>query len=318
MKKIYSLLSVAIMALHIFVSLNAQDHPRVSEFAPLGATWYYETIENMQNDYGYVKLTVEKDTLTEGVPTRKISVTHTFRSSEKWKDLLVYQNGDSVFYYLKGRFRLVFDFGWQVGDTVTLYRSPFRPEYDLEDFPFSAKAIITEKTTEIINGHSLRRWNVAPIGDHEDSPLAAPRYPHQGGNLMEVFGFLGGFLSDANDVSDGFPNITRLLCYSDNTFERLPIEISHHDGPCDRVSLPALSDGNPPKLAVDYANHLIDITLPDPEQGTAYLYTSMGNLVMKQPFYGHRFQMTYGSLPAGIYVLNIKTKKGVYHEKLGL
>lgn len=135
---------------------------------------------------------------------------------------------------------------------------------------------------------------------------------------MEVFGFLGGFLSTSNDVFDGQPNITRLLCYSDNTFERIPIEISHYEGPCDKVSMPIVADESPLKFAIDNTARLIDIMLPNEEQGSARLYNSMGTLVMEQPFCGKQFQMTYGSLPTGIYILNIRTKEGVYHEKFSL
>lgn len=318
MKKFYTLLSAAIMPLCFHISLNAQEQTSYLEFAPIGATWYYETIENMRNDYGYVKLTVEKDTLMEGITARKISATHVFGTPTKWNDLFVYQNGDSVFYYLKNRFRLVFDFGWEIGDTVIIYRSPFISEYTLEELPFSAQAVITDKTTETVNGHPLRRWNVTPVGNYDTVPIVPPHYPHQGGNLMEVFGFLGGFLSVSNDVADGMPNITRLLCYSDDTFDRIPFEISHYDGPCDRVSLPIGSDKSPLKLTVDNTNHLIDITLPDAEQGVAYLYNSMGTLVMEQPFCGNRFQILYKNFNIGVYVLSIKTKNNLYHEKLSL
>lgn len=180
MKKQYALSLATIVFTCFHFSLNAQEQAPGSEFAPIGATWYYETIETMKDDYGYVKLTVEKDTLVEGLPARKISVTHTFGSTEKWDDLFVYQNGDSVFYYLKNRFRLVFNFGWEVGDTVTLYRSPFCLGYNHESNPFSAKAIITDKTTENVNGYSLRRWSVTHVGDFYDAPprsssLSSPR-----------------------------------------------------------------------------------------------------------------------------------------------
>lgn len=94
-----------------------------TEFAPIGATWYYSGLETMFGDEGYSKVTSVGDTIIDGKKIRVLSNEyHSSTGSVSYgDDFYVCQSGDSVLYYIDGDFRLVYDFGLNVGDTLQIY-----------------------------------------------------------------------------------------------------------------------------------------------------------------------------------------------------
>ncbi len=129
------------------------------EFAPVGAIWHYTQSNPFQGD-GWTFETMESviDTSIENVKCKKIiniirNDADTFIQVNKY----FYKNNDSVFFYEDGSFNLLYDFGAETGDTITL---SYFPTYDGSPL----KMIIDSVGIIIINGND-RKIQYITCGD---------------------------------------------------------------------------------------------------------------------------------------------------------
>ncbi|MBO7598078.1 MAG: T9SS type A sorting domain-containing protein [Bacteroidales bacterium] len=164
-------LLVSVLAVFSAVTLKAQ-----TEFAPIGATWYYGIIEAMWGDKGYLKVTSADTTVIDGKKAKVlVSEYHQSDGGVFPRDTIyVYQTGDSVLFYRDGDFHLVYNFGLNVGDTMELYNPDNKicHIYDymkirIEDLLYG-HVVVKSIDTLNINGTQLKEFKFASIDPKND------------------------------------------------------------------------------------------------------------------------------------------------------
>jgi len=127
---------VIILFIAIYSTIQA------TEFAPTGAKWHYTRHTVNPNYITFGTIESIGDTLIGGKTCQKL-IENASRTSTQY----VYSADDSVFVYQNGKFNLLYDFGAEEGDTVTL---------GLEGAGGFLKMIILSTSTVDINGYILR------------------------------------------------------------------------------------------------------------------------------------------------------------------
>ncbi len=116
------------------ISVGAQK-----EWAPIGATWYYDFYEQMAT--GYVKIESVKDTVVASKPCRFLLITESayeypgVYKTYKLDSLITYQEGDKVFLFTNNKFVLIYDFNPTVGDIWDLTDVPNYFNFSNPNYP---------------------------------------------------------------------------------------------------------------------------------------------------------------------------------------
>lgn len=90
------------------ITTNAQD------FAPIGATWHYSYRTINPNLISFEKIESVLDTTINGILCKRLN------SNTSNEANYVYSKNDSVFVYKENSFNLLYDFGADTGETITL------------------------------------------------------------------------------------------------------------------------------------------------------------------------------------------------------
>ena len=231
MKKTILLLGVAIFSTGL---LRAQ-----TEFAPIGATWYYGNMESMFGDTGFTKTTVTDSAVIDGKKVKVlISEYHTSNGGEFPRDTIyAYQTGDSVLFYRDGAFHLVYNFGLNVGDTMELYNPDNKtcPIYDWmdvreENLMYGHVVVKSIKTLDI-NGTQLKEFNFVSADPNSYYSRFSDYYHYieKIGTTTNLFGedciadnFGGGIFGDLRCYEDeeiGHYQYSRAACDSVFVFD---------------------------------------------------------------------------------------------------
>ena len=181
-----------------------------TEFAPIGATWYYGNMESMFGDMGFTKTTVADTAVIDGKKV-KILISEYHRSNGEVHPsdtVYAYQTGDSVFFYLDGKFHLVYNFGLNVGDTMEIYNPDNK--YCGNDWLYGHIVVKSIKTLNI-NGTQLKEFSFTPTDFHTEHY----QYIEKIGTTSQLFG--------ETCVADNFGSgmFGELRCYDD-------VEIGHY------------------------------------------------------------------------------------------
>ena len=191
-----------------------------TEFAPLGATWYYGNMESMFGDIGFTKTTVTDSAVIDGKKVKVlVSEYHQSNGGVFPRDTVyAYQTGDSVFFYLDGAFHLVYNFSLNVGDTMELYNPDNK--YCGDDRLYGHVVVESIKTLNI-NGNQLKQFSFTLA----DSYSNYYHYIEKIGTTSQLFG--------ADCIADNFGAgiFGELRCYEDE-------EIGHYQfskSACDSI-----------------------------------------------------------------------------------
>ena len=204
--KIKLLLSV--LAVVSTVTLKAQ-----TEFAPIGATWYYGITEAMWGDRGYLKVTSADTTVIDGKKV-KVLVSEYHQSDGgvfPRSAIYVYQTGDSVLFYRDGDFHLVYNFGLNVGDTMELYNPDNKIcRNDDEDLMYGHVVVKSIETLNI-NGTQLKEFNFVSADPKSDYYRFSDHYHYieKIGTTSNLFG------DDCTYDNFGAGIFGDLRCYED-------------------------------------------------------------------------------------------------------
>jgi len=203
----------------------APAHAQV-EWFPIGATWYYQFGNAGWNERLLPTLTVEKDTVIDGRNARVV------RSAET--EDIVYENDGRVYYYFQGKFRKIFDFNVNVGDTVEFeFRTVNRnvSEWNL-DTTIVLPMLIEEVSTRIIDGMELREISAYYVYEGVNSAWAFHHF------YIEKIGVeFSSIQHGIFPVAPGWvikpEDDTRLRCYRDNNIEHIADWWARRGLPCD-------------------------------------------------------------------------------------
>ena len=200
MKKLILVISLLISSVLLF-SQN---------FAPIGATWHYQSTE--MGDTSFVKIESVGDTTILGHLCQTINLPETGWLSGT---VFVYSTVDSVFLYnhFLTSFQLLYAFNAQVSDSWSFTRkSSGQSEID------TVRITVNSIFSQTINGNTLRSLDVT----YESIPVI--NWPSStwvyNSTIVEHIGDMNYLFHFQHYIGmiDGGPYPKGLRCYSDNTF----------------------------------------------------------------------------------------------------
>ena len=200
-------LLVSVLAVFSAVTLKAQ-----TEFAPIGATWYYGITEAMWGDRGYLKVTSADTTVIDGKKA-KVLVSEYHQSDGgvfPRSAIYIYQTGDSVLFYRDGDFHLVYNFGLNVGDTMELYNPDNKNCSYSDGYLLSMVFVVETIKTLDVNGTQLKEFNLVTA----DVPSNFSRYGYY--HFIEKIGTTSHLFGEDCIADNFFLGIFGgLRCYED-------------------------------------------------------------------------------------------------------
>lgn len=144
------------------ISLYSQNRDSL-EWAPLGATWYYEAGNSVSQAKKCLVMESVKDTLVMGMPSSvlqgyvlEVNGDTTLAGQYTFNDrMVIHQRGDSVFYLRGNQFELLYDFSLDAGDTMNIVTPlPYDPD---GHHPDTMIQVIIESVGEIVVDHDTLR-----------------------------------------------------------------------------------------------------------------------------------------------------------------
>lgn len=174
------------------------------QWFPMGAEWYYN-LPNTEATTNYVALKVDKDTVIGSKACKKI-IFSTNAPAYSWSEIF-YQSSDSIFYFNSGMFHLLYNFSAEVGDTITVHSSTFKPTrgFFYDDSIKSFAYRITKIDSVNISGKWLKRQSIVRLtsSDWSFEGISNPSV------IVETIGNLNYFFGQSNNSN---PEMNSPLC----------------------------------------------------------------------------------------------------------
>jgi len=268
-------------------------------FAPIGAEWHYSS-----SAYGaapvaseYYHLVVEKDTLIEGYPLRKIKRKH-YRyqgDSVEVAPYWVHQSGDTVALYDPDRGRLykLFIFNAAPGDTLLL---DIPHELVIHPADTTYRAVVDTIITEAYDGVALRKFVLEPL---------------------DFFGWYRGFYLEKVGGYEWFLPLGTIIipeadgpirCYRD-----AEVNIQFSSRPCDDRVISSTEDGLA-RSSILFPNPASDLVHIESDFAIDHVEIRdlRGNIALRT----QEMPIPVGQLSSGIYFVKIHSDKGLLVKKL--
>lgn len=307
---------VFLLMLLALVSTHAK-----AQFAPVGATWYYET--HTMYSSGYIKMEVEKDTVIHGFSCVKVTREahwHDLLFNElkesPMSDLFLAQANDSVLIYNNGVFDMLFDFGAEIGDTWTILGREGVCEQDF------GTVNVVDKGVEVINGTPLKYVTI------KDDTYSYWGYgntlygnPSTAIKIIERIGPLGSYLLPEQrclfDETEGGP----LRCYIDDELGELHLSSLYPERNCDYISHTYQSvDDNSFNVSLRVSpnpcSDRVQLLLGEATKHEIVLFDHIGNVVLRRFEEGKETALDLGGLPSGLYCITVSYETGTKTTKL--
>ncbi len=284
---------------------KAQTH----QFAPLGATWYYETQSMFTK--GYIKMEVEKDTVIDSRRCIKLNREEYWHNLEfgglyggPCPPLFLSQENDSVMVYQDGVFKLLFDFGAEINDTLTIAGREGRCP---EDFGI---LLVVDKGIDTINGLQLKYITVKDLPDS---------YWGYGGSIygtlsgavkiVERIGPRGYMLPEQRcvfDDSEGGP----LRCYIDDDLGELHFSTLHPERYCDYISntYQSVDESDAKnKLSVfpNPCTEKLNLLFDEISVYEVIVFDYSGRIVLRRSVNDREAELDISKLPEGLYCVTV-------------
>lgn len=266
------------------------------EWAPIGATWYYEVVYPFSSDKSYVKYESVGDTVILGTPCRIIALTegeqdvgHLLGNSDT---AYTYQENGKIFVFdpMGNSFSLIYDFDAEPDETwVTTWDT------------CSFERVFLMIDTVNINGFTLKSGSTGGFTVIEGI-----------GGERSLFGGLGEIKCEPPDttIADG-PFIQGLRCYSDSNIGFYSTGISPS---CDFVGIDETNDCK--ELIIIYPNPttkylMIDLKNKTAETYTVNLITLLGENIKKVDTKLSKVRLSLEDVHPGLYFISVSNDNEV-------
>jgi len=292
-----------------------------SEFAPIGAEWYYTYTFGCCPEEHFNRVVSEKDTVIDENNCRVLRLYYDNSNVANEKYVIKQEKG-KIYYYYQDKFNLLFDCDVEINDTVKftfmykMYNNDFplgkdtlfSARYQVEAITISDEILKTFKT-KVLEEDILDFWGipVPPYGYHTylytekiglKNLLGSPLH-HK---FIPVFD---------NIPHPAIENYRWLRCYSDDDYFFISDKWEEIGLPCD---YPYITNIVAPK-----SEDMINIH-PNPFDDKIVIFTKKGNAItifdvhgkviyFSELFYGENIISTH-HFPKGIYFVNIQNKDG--------
>ena len=300
-----------------------------TEWFPVGAEWYYDWGDTNWGSYVRWHYFVEKDTVVDGQACRMIrseskerityaengGLKHYWVNGEPDGDEIVYEENGRVYYYFDGKFRKIFDFSVNVGDSVDFELRNFTAFSDGKtDTTITIISCRIEEITSIaVSGTELREIRASYI-EYIERPYDWITIPKEYVYLEKA-----GSEFPGKELRHGlFPNFSngavfpelyyRLICYHDTDVEYITDWWQKQGEPCE-VAVSNVLISNPKKAIQIYPNPVKDRLTISGKSGndsemTIILYDAAGKIVFEKKEY-LPCTLNAGHLLSGIYYIRI-------------
>ena len=278
---------------------------------PVGATWTFNWQEYTM--HGYVKYSVGNDTVINDTAAKLINIkqVRSIGSESDLEPLIVHESNSRVYHWTGERFKLMYDFNLNAGDTL-------KTEVLYMNYCDSVSPVIIDSVSSLnINGIDLKVQYITYTPYNWEYLVEA-----RSERIVERIGSERNFIYTPKcEYGDLFAYMG-LRCYNDNdiSYRNEWWDYWHHNVECDSVINAHVHEVSDIKFAV-YPNPADDfVTISDDGQygGTfcAELYNSLGEkLYITTAECSAMFNME--NYPAGLYVIKVyKKESDIYTFKV--
>jgi hypothetical protein len=187
------------------------------DFAPLNAKWHYENFCHMPPWYGscgYFTVEVVRDTVVNGLAATVLE-NRNMGVLIPETEVIIREDGDRVYFFENGQFKLLYDFNLNAGDTMTFSIPHNSMYYDFScgggaDTSITSRVLVTSTNLTEVDGQLLKVLNTSPIYQDDADYLGweLGSVTQRVGSSNGLFGF------SATQCTGGF--FGHLRCYSDS------------------------------------------------------------------------------------------------------
>lgn len=207
-----------VVSILLFSNANSQE-----PFASPGAVWHYEIIGPFYG--GFIKVEYQYDTTIQGQVCRKLQPTEyrwfstgpgTYGTSvTPWPAEFVYQSTDTVFWFTRNQFQVLYNFNAVTGDTWFVTDSMAHGIMDCDSLSFVR---VDSTGTTMLSGNTLRYLAVHP-DNRSPMGFTGRAYERLGSTnyLFPSFTYC-----DTGVIVDG--PFYRFHCYEDSSFALFVID----------------------------------------------------------------------------------------------
>ncbi len=311
-------MKIFLLAFLFLISLNVQSQDLDTlPWAPKGATWLY--VGAFYDGLFYGKFTYAYDTIVLGRIAKKIAYSqfeiyyqgqYTSRTKEYFvKDYFFYESHDSIFWFNKTQFDLLYIFNPKVTSTWKIPKNNFvtysvNQSKCIDSFNIDSNTIQVRDITELTYGSKMYGvisttnssfWSIGSSIINNIGPMDRPLFPTKG--------------QKCSSMSEFFGVPENLSCYYDS--KRGYINFRNYNNDCQGL----ITSNN--DLNIKSLNSLI--ISPDPVQNTLNIENNFGNTIKSIKifdFIGREFisienysntDINVAHLPNGMYVLKVLT-----------
>lgn len=269
-----------------------------TEFAPIGAEWYYSAPGLSGNPlYSYEKYVSRRDTVIEGKVCKIIR-------SQNFSEVM-YEADSKVYYRFRNDFKLIYDFDVTVGDTIGFDFKSYSPNSYKVDTTYLIKCVVEQIDTIVIRDQKLRKIYTSVIRNNQLTHLVwLSEYIY-----IEKVGYDYDFMYILPIPS--IESMHNLRCYNDQKVNYISDWWNYQNKACDFSTLVSKD--------IDAENHTFSVT-PNPvsdviavtvsnynssEQYRLKLYDSTGTIVLKVSLNSSTNVLDLSQLAKGIYYIII-------------
>jgi hypothetical protein len=297
----------SLLILIILLEISSYTYAQ-TEFAPIGAKWYYGYYKDIELRLPNEYFTYEsvKDTIVSGRNCSKLNIWYYTlqKDSIYWGFDLIYSDSGRVYYFYKNNFLLLYDFNVKLGDTLNLLL--FNPNIpglkDLPDIHY-VKYRVWETGTILVNNEQLRYYNLSTISI--DSLILRTKQLYFNNRIYEKIGDTNFIYGSLISTIDWYPFRSYLRCYSDNNLQYHV----NNSVPCDTI-ITGINEDLTEKSAI--------ILYPNPVYEKFYIKLKTSHFNIRNNFkiidlLGHEYKFNQEQLNDQTYLIDIsELQAGTY------
>ncbi len=282
-----------ICSISFYHNASAQNN-----WASIGTEWYYSLPDENGNPlYSYEKYTSIKDTVIEGKTCKIVKSPYSME--------VMYEENNRVFYRFGESFKLIYDFGANIGDTVSFDFKSYSPGSLNVDTTYTVACIVSKIDTLLVENAEIKQYftSIIPIEglDHLVWPTEF--------NYRERMGYEFDFMFVLSIPSLGFMH--NLRCFNDYDINYTSDWWKSQNKLCDFSLLTALQNKNALESLTVYPNPVIDeltirsALIDNMNNFKVLIFDNAGRKILDETMHNPSQKIDIQSLSSGMYYLSV-------------